>query len=128
MTTPIPAFPARADLGLAGVPGVSVSADVHYGWDLPRRLRVELDGRYAYVGRSRLTFDAVTSPTMGGYGTGRIAMSLADPTWRTTLSVDNPFGARGDTFAYGNPFSLRTTRQVTPLRPRTISLSVQRRF
>jgi iron complex outermembrane receptor protein len=123
-----PAFPARADLGLAGVPGVSVSADVHYGWDLPRRLRVELDGRYAYVGRSRLTFDAVTSPTMGGYGTGRIAMSLADPAWRTTLSVDNPFGARGDTFAYGNPFSLRTTRQVTPLRPRTISLSVQRRF
>jgi iron complex outermembrane receptor protein len=123
-----PAFPARADLALAGVPQVSISGDIHYGWDLPRRLRIELDGRYAYVGRSRLTFDASTSPNMGGYGTGRIALSLADPVWRTTLAVDNPFGARGDTFAYGNPFSLRTIRQVTPLRPRTVGLSIQRRF
>ena len=123
-----PTFPARADLALAGVPQVSVSGDIHYGWDLTGRMRFELDARYAYVGRSRLTFDAATSPGMGGYGTGRIAMTLADPAWRTTLAVDNPFNARGDTFAYGNPFSLRTTRQVTPLRPRTISLSIQRRF
>jgi outer membrane receptor protein involved in Fe transport len=123
-----PAFPARTDLGLAGVPGGSVSADLHYGWDLPRDLRIELDARYAFAGRSRLTFDAVTSPNMGDYGTGRIALSLADPDWRATLAVENPFDGRGDTFAYGNPFSLRTTRQITPLRPRTVSLSVQRRF
>ncbi len=65
---------------------------------------------------------------MGGYGTGRIALSFVDPAWRTTLAADNLFDARGDTFAYGNPFSLRTIRQVTPLRPRTISLRIQRRF
>ncbi len=62
---------------------------------------------------------------MGGYSTGRIAAALADDRWRLTLAIDNPADALGDTFAYGNPFTLRTTRQVTPLRPRTISLSLR---
>lgn len=120
-----PAFPARADLGLAGVPGASAGASAHYAWRLPPGCRLEIDGRYAYVGASHLTFDAVTSPRMGGYSTGRIAAALADDRWRLTLAVDNPADARGDTFAYGNPFTLRTTRQLTPLRPRTISLSLR---
>ncbi|MDB5435092.1 MAG: TonB-dependent receptor plug [Phenylobacterium sp.] len=120
-----PAFPARADLGLAGVPGAQAGASAHYAWRLPQGRSVEVDGRYAYVGASHLTFDAVTSPRMGGYSTGRIAAALADDRWRLTLAVDNPADARGDTFAYGNPFTLRTTRQVTPLRPRTISLSLR---
>lgn len=123
-----PAFPVRADLGLAGVPRFTASADLHYGWDLPRSRRIELDGRYAFVGRSKLTFDAGASPNMGDYATGRIAVSLADPIWKTTLAVDNPFDGRGDTFAYGNPFTLRTSRQVTPLRPRTVSMSVRTSF
>jgi iron complex outermembrane receptor protein len=120
-----PAFPARADLGLAGVPGASAGASAHYAWRLPEGRRLEVDGRYAYVGPSHLTFDAVTSPRMGGYSTGRIAAALADDRWRLTLAIDNPADALGDTFAYGNPFTLRTTRQVTPLRPRTISLSLR---
>jgi outer membrane receptor protein involved in Fe transport len=120
-----PAFPARADVGLAGVPGASAGASAHYAWRLPQGRRLEIDGRYAYVGPSHLTFDAITSPRMGGYSTGRIAAALADDRWRLTLAVDNPADASGDTFAYGNPFMLRTTRQITPLRPRTISLSLR---
>ncbi len=120
-----PAFPARADLGLAGVPGASAGASAHYAWRLPQGRRLEIDGRYAYVGTSHLTFDAITSPRMGGYSTGRLAATLADDRWRLTLAIDNPADVRGDTFAYGNPFTLRTTRQITPLRPRTISLSLR---
>ena len=35
---------------------------------------------------------------------------------------------RGDTFAFGNPFSRARARQSTPLRPRTIGVGVSRTF
>lgn len=120
-----PAFPARADLGLAGAPDISMGASAHYSWSLAHDRTLELDGRYAYVGGSHLTFDAATSPRMGDYGTGRLAATLAAERWRMTLAVENPADSQGDTFAYGNPFTLRTTHQITPLRPRTISLTVR---
>lgn len=120
-----PAFPARAELGLAGVPNTSLGVSAHYSWRLAGDRTFELDGRYAYVGASRLTFDAATSPRMGDYGTGRVAATLAADRWKLTLAVDNPTDSRGDTFAYGNPFTLRSTRQVTPLRPRTVSLTLK---
>lgn len=119
-----PDFPARPDLGLAGVPGVSANAAAHYAWPLAQGRQLELDGRYAYVGSSHLTFDAVTSPRMGGYSTSRLAATLADDHWRLTLAAENLADAHANTFAYGNPFTLRTQRQVTPLRPATVYLAL----
>ncbi len=118
-----PAFPARGDMNLAGVPAREGGVTAHYDWPLTSALALEFDGRYAYVGHSRLTFDAATAPVMGSYATGRLALGLATPRWRLTAALDNPTDSHGDTFAYGNPFSLRTTRQVTPPRPRTASLT-----
>jgi outer membrane receptor protein involved in Fe transport len=123
-----PAFPARSELGLAGVPRVSGSLTAHYAWDLGGARSLSLDARYAYVGPSHLTFDARTSPRMGGYRTGRIAATLSRPKWSLTLAVENPTDTIGNTFAYGNPFTLRTTTQTTPLRPRSVSLRVERQF
>ncbi len=120
-----PAFPVRKDVSLAGVPHRAGGVTVHYDRPLGPDLTLELGGRYAYVGHSHLTFDATAAPLMGDYATGRLAAGLATPRWRTTLALDNPTNARGDTFAYGNPFSLRSTDQVTPLRPRTLSFSVR---
>src|SRR6185312_6058893 len=91
------AFPARRDLGLAGVPGVSAGLSAHYAWPLSGSRRFELDGSYAYVGSSNLTFDAITSPRMGGYAVGRIAASFADGNLRLTGAIDNPADAHGNT-------------------------------
>ncbi|MDB5456143.1 MAG: TonB-dependent receptor plug [Caulobacter sp.] len=118
-----PAFPARKEIGLAGVPDKAIGATAHYDWPVGGDLTLELDARYAYIGHSHLTFDATTAPLMGGYATGRLAAGLATSRWRLTAALDNPTDARGDTFAYGNPFSLRTTRQITPLRPRTATIT-----
>lgn len=123
-----PAFPLRGDLALAGVPEVSAELDATYVWDLPRDRRLELEARLAFVGKSSLTFDAATAPPMGGYGVGRLATTLSSPDWQLTLAADNLFDTHSDTFAYGNPFTLRTDRQSTPLRPRTVSVSVKRRW
>lgn len=121
------AFPARGDLGLAGVPARAGGFTAHYDWPLSSDLDLdlEIDGRYAYVGHSRLTFDATTAPVMGSYYAARLAVGLAAQRWRLTAALDNPTNGQGDTFAYGNPFSLRTTRQVTPPRPRTASITLR---
>ena len=120
-----PAFPARAELTLAGAPSGSGGVYVQRRWQLGDGLSMEATARLAYVGPSHLTFDAVTSPRMGGYATERVALSLGKDRWTVTLAGENLADARGDTFAYGNPFTLRTTRQVTPLRPRTLSVGLR---
>ncbi|WP_374344738.1 TonB-dependent receptor [Phenylobacterium sp.] len=120
-----PSFPARSDLALAGAPEVSGAVSAHYGLPLAQGRSVELDARLAYVGGSRLTFDAKTAPAMGDYVTGRLAVSLVDSRWRVSVAVENPGDSAGDTFAYGNPFTLRTERQSTPLRPRTFSIGLK---
>lgn len=120
-----PVFPVRTELGLAGVPKASGGVSARYAWPMPQGRTFELDGRVGYVGRSHLTFDNLSSPSMGGYVTSRLAASLDAARWTLTFAIENLGDARGDTFAYGNPFSLHTTDQVTPLRPRTVSATLR---
>ncbi len=112
-----------SDLGAA--PEFMANLEAVYGWSLSTSWRFEADGRVSYVGPSQLTLNTVPTRTMTGYTTGRLALSLAQTRWRLTLAVENPADIQGDTFAYGNPFTLRAQRQVTPLRPRMVSLALQ---
>jgi outer membrane receptor protein involved in Fe transport len=121
-------FPARRDIGLPGVPFDMGGGSVRYRWPLGERLAAELTGQFAYVGRSYLTFDGGASNRMGGYGSGRVSAALAGGRWRVTAYVDNVADARGNTFAFGNPFSRARFTQATPLRPRTVGLSLGRSF
>jgi iron complex outermembrane receptor protein len=59
---------------------------------------------------------------MGEYARTKLSAQLAGRRWNATLFVTNPTNARGDTFAYGNPFTFGTVRQSTPQRPRTVGL------
>ncbi|MEO6340024.1 MAG: TonB-dependent receptor [Caulobacteraceae bacterium] len=119
---------SRTDIGLPGVPDVSFSGLVVYQRPLTPRLSLVLTGEVGYIGRSRLTFDPALSPEMGGYGTGRLSAQLKTRAWRLALFIDNPANVAGDTFAYGNPFSFGQVRQVTPQRPRTVSLALSADF
>ncbi len=119
---------SRPDIGLPGVPDVSFSGLAVYQRPLTARLSLILTGEVGYVGRSRLTFDPTLSPQMGGYGTGRLSVQLKTRAWRLAVFVDNPANVAGDTFAYGNPFSFGQVRQVTPQRPRTVSLALSAEF
>jgi len=123
-----PAFPGRKDLGLAGVPKYAAALGVSYERDLIGDWRLGTDARLSYVGRSRLSFDAATAPTMGDYLTARAAVRIQSERLSVGLAVDNLFDGHGDTFAYGNPFSLRLGRQSTPQRPRTVSLELKARY
>jgi outer membrane receptor protein involved in Fe transport len=120
-------FPARRDIGLPGVPYEMGAADVRYRWSIGR-FQAETSAQVFYVGRSYLTFDGGLGNAMGGYASGRLAAALRTAAWRITVYVDNVADERGNTFAYGNPFSRARATQATPLRPRTLGLGLERSF
>ncbi|MFC3070608.1 TonB-dependent receptor [Phenylobacterium soli] len=128
LNRPDPGFAPRGDAGLPGVPKLAFGVAGAYRRPLAGRGYLEATARYAYVGRSHLTIDAQTAPAMGGYGDLRLGLALAAGDLRVELYGENVADSRDDTFAYGNPFSLRKVPQTTPQRPRTIGLSVSRSF
>jgi len=123
-----PAFAARVSNGLPGVPDISMGAMAIYERPLAADLSLLLTGEANYIGRSRLTFDPLLSPRMGGYVTTKVSAQLSRGRWRAAAFISNLANAEGDTFAYGNPFSFGQVRQVTPQRPRTLAVTVGATF
>ena len=110
-----------------------VSPDLTGRLSLARTFRLgewqaEASAQANYVGRARLAFDQDIDRAIGRYSLFSTAATISRDRLTLTAGVDNVFDATGDTFAFGNPFSIRTTSQFVPLRPRTITLSVGRRF
>jgi len=120
-------FPARRDIGLPGVPYDMGAADVRYRWRIGA-YEAETSAQLSYVGRSYLTFDGGLGNAMGGYASGRVAAALRSQAWQVSAYVDNVADERGNTFAFGNPFSRARATQATPLRPRTVGFGLARRF
>jgi len=77
-----------------------------------------------YIGHARLTFDEDLDRRMGDYATVAISAALRHGGLTIAVRVDNLLDIRGDSFAFGNPFSIRNANQYTPLRPRTVTLSI----
>ncbi len=65
---------------------------------------------------------------MGDYAQGRVAASLESANWRVEAYIANVTDERGNTFAYGNPFSRSRAVQATPLPPRAYGLALRRHF
>lgn len=99
-----------------------------YAKPLSNSTTFNLSANYSYVGTSRLFFDKDLSPQMGAVHRANVRVGLSAGLWDARLTVDNLFNHRGNTFAFGNSFSLNTTSQFTPLRPRTLGLQVSRNF
>nr|WP_284878123.1 TonB-dependent receptor [Brevundimonas sp. MEB006b] len=125
MTSPSARFDSRRDASLPGVP--RASANVGFSWRRPlgERLHLLADGGLSYIGASRLTFDGRQQYRMGDYGTGRLAFGVEASAWTATVFVDNLFDTEANTFAYSDPFRLPDAQAITPLRPRTIGVTLR---
>lgn len=128
VTNKNPSFTGRVGDELPGVPETSGGMVAIYQRPLVGDFLMRLVGEASYVGRSPLSFDATINRTMGGYVRARLTAEVATDVWSAAVFVSNPANDDSDTFAYGNPFSLRTLRQVTPQRPRTIGLRLAANF
>ncbi len=81
-----------------------------------------------FTGNSRLSFDDGLDRRMGSYAIVRTGISASFASMSMRLDIDNAFDARADTFAYGNPFTVRALQQFTPLRPRTVTITLSHDF
>jgi iron complex outermembrane recepter protein len=86
--------------------------------------RVQLRADLNYVGDSRLSFEPELDRRMGDYVRADVAVQWLRGPFGLTLQLANLLDSRADTFAFGNPFAIRTQSQFTPLKPRTLSLGV----
>ncbi|TPG21722.1 TonB-dependent receptor [Sphingomonas koreensis] len=111
------------DRRLPVVPNVTLRGRVGYRFDLTD-WTIRLAGQGNYVGSARLSFDPDLDRQMGNYAVFAISSSATMGRWSVTARLDNLFDTAGDSFAFGNPFSIRDAPQFTPLRPRTMVVSL----
>lgn len=112
------------DRRLPVVPNITARGLVGYRFALGN-WTVRLSGEGNYIGSARLSFDPTLDRRMGDYAVFAAGASAAVDRWSLTLRVDNLFDTAGDSFAFGNPFSIRDRRQYTPLTPRTVVTSLR---
>ncbi len=113
---------------LPGVANMTVGVNVAYSFTMMAGFFGRVGFNYAYTGHSLLLFDRLISPVMGDYHYGNLVLSATRGQVTAGVTVDNIWNTGGNSFAYGNPFSLPYEHQVTPLRPRTVGLFVNYQF
>lgn len=115
------------DTRLPVVPGVSGRIRLSQrfkivGWDGTAAVRVN------YLGSSRLSFDQGLDRKMGNYATADVSANFSRESWSIYGEISNLLNARADSFAFGNPFSIRGAPQFTPLQPRSFTIGIQRKW
>lgn len=110
-----PRLPVVPDVRVRG----SVARSLQWGsW------QVELRANANYIGPSRLSFEQVLDRKAGGYVLADLGAQFKRDALTWSLTMSNVLDSRADTFAYGNPFSVHTAQQYTPLAPRTLMLGL----
>ncbi len=123
-----PSFSSIADAQLPGVSRVSAAVFLSRRFSLPAGYQGDVAMDVAYVGRSRISIDPTTGAQMGGYTKTRLSFGVTKDHWSTRVVLDNLANQASDTFAFGNPFSIRSIGQLTPQRPRSVTLKISRSF
>ncbi len=62
---------------------------------------------------------------MGNYHVTDFRVEISKNAWSVGAFVQNSWSETGNSFSFGNPFSLAFEKQVTPLRPLTAGLTVR---
>ncbi|WP_260928083.1 TonB-dependent receptor domain-containing protein [Novosphingobium sp. 9] len=127
LTDPAPGFGALSDRDLPNI------ADE--GWRLAGKWKttlrgapLTLDGTVRHVGRSKLAVSEPFALEQGDYFDVSAGARIGLGRWGLSLDVMNLLDSRGNTFAYGNPFSAAEGEQETPIRPRSIRIGVDAAF
>lgn len=81
-----------------------------------------------FIGSTHVSLDPDLDRRVPAHVIGRLGISAERDRLILRAEIDNLLDTAADTASFGNPFSARTTRQYTPVRPRTLSLAISRRF
>ena len=128
LSHPDPAFASAQDRDLPNIPGAGARAAAHVRTALSPSLSLAIDAALRYVGRSHLGIGAPVDLVQGGFLDGQIGGRLDFGRFGLSLDVDNVADTRGNSFLFGNPFSVADGLQTTPLRPKTVRLGFDASF
>ncbi|MES2496744.1 MAG: TonB-dependent receptor [Pseudomonadota bacterium] len=81
-----------------------------------------------YLGAARLSFDPSLGRSMGDYWVSDAGVEGSIGDWKAGLTLANLLDQRENSFGFGNPFTLRSIDQRTPLQPRTVTMRLQKNF
>ncbi len=124
---PDPLFPMEQGAGMPYIAKTSLSLSADWDQKLAGRV-FNNSATLSYRSRSPLNYGALRTVRMDGIPNLDLASSLVVGRMRYTVRIDNAAASKGNSFAYGNPFTLNGANQVTPLRPRTVWFEVSRRY
>lgn len=113
---------------LPGVSDLDAGAAVTYTFRVMNMFDGRISFTYTYVGKSNLFFDESNAATMGGYQLGTLVAAMTRGGLEFGISAKNLWNSRGNSFAFGNPFSLPFQHQVTPVQPRTVGVFANYQF
>ncbi|MEM7780702.1 MAG: TonB-dependent receptor [Pseudomonadota bacterium] len=117
-----------AQTSIPNVPefALNVRAAKEWVWGEDESAGMALTGRY--TGRSFVDLDPQVRAPQGKFGSLDAAAWWNDGDIELRLEATNLTNTQGNRFAFGNPFTARTERQETPLRPRTVRAQLRFRF
>lgn len=121
-------FPGSSDAGFPGAPHLLVGVTLTSNRDLGAWGQLGFSAGLLYVGHSDITFADAANVAIGGYFDSNLRLSLDRERWRASIYIDNVTETDATTFSFGNPFRFGDASLVTPLRPRTFGISLERRF
>lgn len=127
LTAPLPGTIGGDDRRLPVVPDVAAHMGITQSAH-PFRLDAQLYATARYTGSTRLSFDPVLSRRAGDYASLDTGIAIVAGNRRWSLDVANLLDAQGDSFAFGNPFTVRLIQQRVPIRPRTFTLALSAAF
>jgi len=95
---------------------------------LGRNVMLTGNASLRYVGESSLGAGLQSTVSQGNYVVADLGARIDTGGFGVSLHIANLGDARSNTFAFGNPFGMNLQEQITPLRPRTIRLGLDKRF
>ena len=113
---------------IPNIAGVVARGAVAYERELASGLHLSVNASAKYTGSSRLGIGPVLGGVQGEYLDSRLSARLGFRAFGVSVAVTNFADAVGNRFALGSPFQLGDTGQITPLRPRTVRLSIDAAF
>lgn len=130
-SAPVNSFTGARTGGQSRIPNVA-RFTTRLGADYRTGLRDDLDLRVSgwvrYIGKSRLGIGPILGDLQGNYFDTALTARIGRADFGVTLGVTNLFDAIGNRFALGTPFGASGGGQITPLRPRTIRLGIDKSF
>jgi iron complex outermembrane receptor protein len=128
ITSPSPEL-ARFDLlELPNVARIGARFGVRYVVQLSASTSLEFDGSGRYFGKSEPGIGTPIDLKQGDYVDTDVGARLEVRDLGITLDVTNVADVTGNRYSYGNPFSVGSRMEITPLRPRTIRLGFDLRL